>query len=541
MEKIWHKYYDKDVLTTTDYPKKPLKELFNACAKKFPDRAYLIMDKISLSYATCNAMARKFANGLTELGLKKGDRLALVAPNVPQWVIARQACYKLGVIAVPINPFAALPEMEHYFSDSGAFAAVVFSPFASVPVQILNQKNTPLKQIIMIEPSPPSSTAQSQKGIIDFDVLTHSHSDDEPDTVVSWDDCAVLQYTGGTTGISKGCVLTNYNLLAMAIQTENWFRPLFPKDVIRTLAAIPLYHVFGFNMNVNVNMLTGGSIVLVPQPSPDNLIEAINQHEPNLFAAVPTMIVGLNQHPQTPKSKIGSIKGVVSGGAPLAIEALNKFEQLSKSKIIEGYGLSEVSNVVCANPIHTKRKPGSIGIPWQNVDIRIMDLETGTQRMPAGEAGELITKSPTLMKEYWNRPDETGLAIRDGWLYTGDVAYMDGDGYLFIVDRIKDMILSSGFNVYPREIDEVIYTHPKVVHSCTVGVPDDKRGEIAKAFVVTKPGENISEQEIIDYCRQRLTPYKIPKMVEFINELPMTSVGKADRKVLRVRIGFKIT
>jgi long-chain acyl-CoA synthetase len=534
MTKVWHRYYDKGVPKSIEYPKIPLRDLFNQRAEENPDNPYLIMNDTMLPYKICNSMARSFANGLLAIGVTKGDRVAIVAPNVPQWVIARQACYKIGAIAVPINPLSAVREMEHYMKDSGTETAVAMAAFAGKLIQVKKVGSTPLKRIIAFQIQGSPVELENADYLLDFDTMISSHPNTEPDIEVEADDIAVLQYTGGTTGISKGCALSNFNLVAMAISSSHWLNIVVSGNQTKTLAAIPLYHVYGFNFNVNLNMINGGSVVLVPQPSPDNLLKAINQHQPNVFPAVPTMLIGINQHPGTPDSKVNSIKAVISGGAPLASEAMKTFEDLSGTRIMEGYGLSEISAGITFNPI-VSRKVGSIGVPMPDVDIRVVDIDTGTKDMPAGEPGELIAQTPTLMTGYWNNPDETKHAIRDGWLYTGDIGFMDEDGFISIVDRKKDMILAGGFNVYPRDIDEVMYTHPKVLHSCTLGVPDPKRGETVKVFIQTRPGQTLTEQEVIDYCKERLTPYKVPKIVEFIDELPLTSVGKADRNVLRNR------
>ncbi|MCB0787336.1 MAG: AMP-binding protein, partial [Flavobacteriales bacterium] len=313
-----------------------------------------------------------------------------------------------------------------------------------------------------------------------------------------------------------------------------WMAPLIDKEEpLRCLAAIPMYHIYGFNMNVNVNHVSGGTIIMVPQPTADNVLAAINAHEPNIFPAVPTMIIGLNQHPDIGTSKIGSVKGVISGSAPLPVEAMRTFEALSGAVITEGYGMSETSNIVTANPLHTVRKPGGVGIPFPDNDVRIVDLETGEKDMPLGERGELICKGPTVMREYWNNPAETEKTFRDGWLLTGDIAYMDDDGHIFIVDRKKDMILSSGFNVYPREIDELMYTHPKVLQACSFGIPDAKRGESLKLALVLKPGQEMTADEARTFCKENLSGYKVPTEVAFLSELPVTPVGKPDRKKLR--------
>jgi long-chain acyl-CoA synthetase len=344
----------------------------------------------------------------------------------------------------------------------------------------------------------------------------------------------MLQYTGGTTGLSKGCVLTNENLASIAYQESYWMTPVFEKtDHLRCLAAVPIYHIYGFNMNVNVNHVFGGTIIMVPQPSTDNILAAINQHEPNLFPAVPTMIIGLNQHPDITTSKIGSVRAVVSGSAPLPVEAMKTFEELSGAVITEGYGMSETSNIVTANPLHTVRKPGGVGIPFPDNDVRIVDLDDPTKEMPLGEPGELLCKGPSVMREYWNNPEETAKTFIDGWLSTGDIAVLDEDGHIFIVDRKKDMILSSGFNVYPREIDELMYTHPKVLQACSFGIPDEKRGESLKLTLVLKPGQELSVEEVRAFCKENLSGYKVPTEVAFLESLPVTNVGKPDRKTLR--------
>ena len=534
MAKVWHQFYDEGLPKSIEYPKIPLKDLFNQRADENPDNPYLIIEDTILPYKLCNSMARSFANGLLAVGVTKGDRVAIVAPNVPQWVIARQACYKIGAIAVPINPLSAVPELEHYLKDSGAETAVVMAAFAGKLIEIKNVGSTPLRRIVAFQIQGSPVDLENADYLLDFDTMISSHPDTEPEIEVTADDIAVLQYTGGTTGVSKGCALSNSNLLAMALQTSHWMKIVVSGNQTKSLGAIPLYHVYGFNFTVNLNMINGGSVVLVPQPSPDNLLKAINQHQPNILPAVPTMLIGLNQHPDTPRSKIKAVKGVVSGGAPLPEEAQKTFERLSDTRIMQGYGLSESSCGVCFNP-YTTSKAGSIGIPFPDNDVRVVDIDTGTKEMPPGEPGELTYQGPALMTGYWNNPDETKLAVKDGWLYTGDIGYMDEDGFIFIVDRVKDMILAGGFNIYPRDIDEVMYTHPKVLNSCTVGVPDPKRGETVKVFIQTKPGHTLTEQEVIDYCKERLTPYKVPKIVEFIDQLPVTPVGKPDRKVLRNR------
>lgn len=530
----WFKLYDKGVPLSVITPPVSIKQLFNHCAEENPERDYLIINDTRLSYGLVNLAARKTANSLAALGVKKGDRVAIMAPNVPQYVIAFEACAKLGAIVVPINPLAAVTEVHHYIKDSGAETVIVVAAFAKGPIEVLKANDTPLKNVIVAQiPSNPLEI-ESGPGIHDLNEFAAAGDDSEPSVDIKPSDVLMLQYTGGTTGLSKGCVLTNANMVAMAYQESYWMSPLISiGEELRCLAAAPMYHIYGFNMNVNINHVFGGAVIMVPQPNTANILEAINKHEPNLFPAVPTMLIGLNQHPDIGTSKIKSIRGVICGSAPMPVEAMKTFEALSGAIITEGYGLSETSNILTANPTQTVRKPGGVGLPFPGNEIRIVDLETGTKDMPLNESGEIIAKGPTIMREYWNNPAETAKTMTDGWLFTGDIGYMDDDGHIFIVDRKKDMVLSSGFNVYPREIDELMYSHPKVLNACSFGVPDPKRGESLKLALVLKPGEEMTEAEVRDFCKKHLSGYKVPQQVIFVDELPLTPVGKPDRKTLR--------
>jgi long-chain acyl-CoA synthetase len=536
LEKTWFELYDKGVPYSILYPPLALKDLFSHHVKTNPERKYLILNDITITYRECNEKSCRLANWLLKMGVKKGDRVAFMIPNVPQYVIALQACFKIGAIVVPVNPLAPAPEVAHYLEDSGAGIMIVMALLANTAIAVLKEGKTPMKQLITFQVKAMAAEIEKHKDIYDFDEIIATSNDAEPDIKVYTDDIAMLQYTGGTTGVSKACVLHNRNILALAYQENYWLATVMDKnEEFRSLAAIPLYHIYGFNTNVNINLVAGGSIVLVPQPTTDNILAAVNMHEPNFFAAVPTMIIGLNQHPDISKSKIRSIKGMISGSAPLALEALKTFEELSGAIITEGYGMSESSNVLTVNPLKTVRKPGGVGLPMPDNDLKIVDIDTGTQEMPTGEPGEIIARGPSIMSEYWNKPEETAQAIRDGWFYTGDIGYIDQDGHVFIVDRKKDMIISSGFNVYPRDIDELMYTHPKVLRACAFGVPDEKRGEAVKLTLVLKPGETMTVEEVLTFCKENLTAYKVPREVEFLEDLPLTPVGKADRKELRRR------
>lgn len=535
MERPWYKFYDQGVPPSIDYPGKAMRDYFNEWTEKNPDKLYIIYENQEYSYQKANSMARKLADAINSLDYCKGDRIALMTTNIPQYVLAEQACFKLGAAIVPTNPMYTIPELTHQFKDSGTTVVLVEARFAEKVIKIYQEGHTKIRYIVIIQEGEKVELEKADY-ILDYDELLAKGTDKEVDIAVYSDDLAMLQYTGGTTGLSKGCMLSNANLEAMAWQDMVWFTPPFDssEDMVG-MAAMPLYHIYGFNTSINLQMVAGGSLIIVNGPSPDNLLKNVNEHEPNFFACVPAMIYGLNQHPDIGKSKIKTIKALICGSSPLAVEGLNCFEEISGAVITEGYGLSETSNVLTCTPMYTKRIIGSVGLPWPDVDIRIVDLEEGTQDMPTGEAGELIAKGPQIMSGYWQNPEETANVMRDGWLYTGDIATMDEDGYITIVDRKKDMILCSGFNVFCRELDEVMYTHPKVLDACAIGIPDPKRGETPKIFIILKPGETMTEEEVKEHCRISLARYKVPTHVEFIDELPRTSVGKPMRNALRQR------
>lgn len=534
----WESLYDEGIPKHFDYPDLPLKYWFNKWAEEHPQKPYLLMGDFSMDYGTANGISRRLANALHDLGVRKGDRVAIMAPNVPQYILSLNALFKIGAIEVPSNPLYTIPELLSQFNDSGTETVIVMAAFADKAIKIMQDSSSPVKRVIAFQvPSGPVAV-ETGENIYDFNQLLMAANDTEPDTVVLSTDIARLQYTGGTTGVPKGCVLTNAMIFSQSIRTATWTTGAFklvPFDEVKTLCAIPLNHIYGLNANYSICLYTGGTIVLVALPTPDNLLEAIKRHKPTLFASVPAMIIGLNNHPDIAKTDVTSVKGIFCGSAPLAVEVMKEFERLTGGRIFEGYGLSETVNILTVNPVFTLRKYGSCGIVWPDTDLVVVDTETGTKVIPRGELGELIARGPQVISEYWNNRAETDNAVRDGWFYTGDIVKIDEDGFVFIVDRKKDMILCSGFNVYPRDIDEVMYAHSKVLEACTVGVPDPKRGETVMVYVVTKPGESLTAEDVIAHCRSQLAPYKVPTMVEFIDAIPRTSVGKPDRKALQAR------
>jgi len=531
----WEALYDNGVPCKPEYPDVPMKDRFLRCVNKFPDKTCLIWRDTKLNYRETNRIACQLANALLDLGVKKGDRIAMMLPNVPAYVMGIHAFFKIGAIEVPCNHMYTVTELSNQFNDSGAETVISIATHADKAIKALQDPDSTVKRVIVVQTPGYEKEVETGEGIFDYDQIVRSAPDTEPDIAVFPSDLARLQYTGGTTGVPKGCVLTNAMIMTQQVRTSEWFRPGVPPENFITLCAIPLNHIYGYNGNVNICMYEGGTVVLVDAPAPDALLNAITEHQPNIFAAVPAMIIGLINHPDISNRDISSLTGIFSGSAPLAVSTLQKFEELTGGKIVEGYGMSETINVLTLNPMFRLRKFGSCGMVWPDTDLVVVDVETGTKVMPRGELGELIARGPQNITEYWQKPEETANTVRDGWLHTGDIVYIDEDGFIFIMDRKKDMIIVNGFNVYPRDIDEVMFAHPKVLEACTVGIPDVKQGESVKVFVVLKPDESMTQEEVISHCREKLTSYKVPRFVEFIDAVPRTSVGKPDRKVLQAR------
>jgi long-chain acyl-CoA synthetase len=345
-------------------------------------------------------------------------------------------------------------------------------------------------------------------------------------------DLAVLQYTGGTTGTPKAAMLTHANLHSNAQQLKAWLHTL-RRGSGAVLCALPYFHSFGILACLNSGIMQGWNQVLIPKPDLETILKAVVKYKINIFPGVPTLYTGIVNYPDIAKYNLRSIQASFSAGAPLPVDIISKFEELSGSHICEAYGLTEASPCVTVNPFKGLTKPGSVGIPLPDTEIKLVNPEDGVTEVPQGAEGEILVKGPQVMKGYYNKPDETEIALKDDWLHTGDVGRQDEDGYLYIVDRIKDMIIASGYNIYPNEIDQVLFGHPKILEACAVGVPHAYRGETVKAFIVIKPGEVLTEEEVIEYCNQNLAKYKIPKLVEFIDELPKSAVGKILRKELR--------
>ncbi|WP_018132675.1 long-chain-fatty-acid--CoA ligase [Effusibacillus pohliae] len=504
-----------------------LPDMLEQTCKRFPERSAVYFYGREIDYRTLFGYAQRFAAALSETGIEKGDRVAIMLPNCPQYVIAYYGILMAGGIVVQVNPMSVEREIEHYLTDSGAKAMVVYAPLLPRLAAVPGAAH--LRKKIIVELPPAEKTYDD--GSVGFESFVASAAGPAPQPELSADEVAVLQYTGGTTGRSKGAMLTHRNLVVNAYQSHILMGGN-EQEQERILTVIPLFHVYGMTVAMNGGIVGGGQLVMLPRFDLEEVLQTIQATKPTLFPGVPTMYVAINSHPQAEEYGISSIRLCVSGSAPMPVEVMHEFERKTNGTIIEGYGLSEASPVTHFNPIE-KRKPGSIGTPIAFTEAKIVDLADGTTELPPNQPGELVIRGPQVMKGYWNMPDETAATIRDGWLYTGDIAKMDEDGYFYIIDRKKDMIIASGYNIYPRDVEEVLYQHPAVQEAVVVGVPDQYRGETVKAVVVVKQGRSLTEEELIAFCREKLAAYKVPRIVEFRTELPKTAVGKILRRALR--------
>ena len=501
-----------------------------------------------LTYAQLLAEVNRFAAALHSLGVRKGERIAIMAPNLPQFVISFYGAARLGAIVVNTNPTYTSREMEHQFADAGAETVVLLSPYYRKLKEI--QAHTAIKRAIVTDVTEYATglttalagrklrheglmvDVPEEEGVYHFRKLLDAHPEAPPAVAVDPDEIALFQYTGGTTGIPKAAMLSHYNLVTNTVQVDRWLTSLEEGNE-RIMGAIPFFHVYGMTVAMSLAIYCGGKLLIVPNPRPiDGVMKAIHKERATVFPGVPAMYIGIINHPDVSQYDLRSVKACISGSAPLPMEVQDKFGEITGGRLVEGYGLTEAAPVTHCNPILGTRKAGSIGVPFPDVAAKIMDYDKLVEK-PQGEEGELWVAGPQVMKGYWNKPDETAKTItEDGWLRTGDIARMDQDGYFYIVDRLKDLIIASGYKVIPREVEEVLFQNPKVQEAVVAGVPDAYRGETVKAFVVLKAGETATADELARWCAERLAPYKVPKQIEFRSELPKTMVGKVLRRVL---------
>jgi len=545
----WTRHYDPGVPATLRYPDVPLQALLDDAAESYPNATATIFFNAKRTYRSISEDAWRFANGLRRVGVKKGDRVALVLPNTPQFVVAFYGALRAGAVLVCCNPRYTAAELQHQLADAGATVVVVLSRL--YPLVKAARPGTAVERVIVTnikEEMPPVlrllfTVAKEKKdghrqpfagdaGALAFREVLAARP--EPfDAGVRADDLALLQYTGGTTGVSKGAMLSHRALVANTLQCRAWFTNMRDGEGA-AMAVMPFFHVYGLTVVMSLSVQGAEAMILEPQLELEHLLKDIQRHRPRMFSGAPIIYNAINNSPLTKKYDLRSIEACVSGSAPLLTETHRRFVELTGAKLVEGYGLTEAAPVTHCNPLfgEGKQKVGSIGVPFPDVEAKIVDLDAGEREMAIGEPGELILRGPQLMDGYYHQPEETAQALRGGWLYTGDIATVDADGYFVIVDRKKEMIIVSGFKVYPRDVEEVLVAHPAVTDAAVIGIPHPTKGEEVKAYVVLRPGGEATADEIIAHCRKTLADFKVPRQVEFRASLPHTVVGKTLRKEL---------
>jgi long-chain acyl-CoA synthetase len=543
VETPWLKNYEDGVPFSLVYPRVPLTHFLKQAAESFPQNLSMVFAQKKFSYRELQEKVNALANALVALGVKKGDRVALLLPNSPPYVIGYYAILQVGAIVVNLNPLAVERELLYFLNHAEARTVVVAEPLFSRIAGIAPQSSLENILVSCLRDWGASPKLSGEKKIsIPFDpaqgiyslefLISENAGREAPRVNLHPEDEALLQYTGAITEGIKGVVLTHGNLVANTLQISSWVvRARKGKEVF--LSVLPFFHVYGMAVAMNMPIYLGSAMIILPRFEVRGALKAIKRFRPTFFPGVPPMFAALSQEKDAEQYNLSCLRVCYSGGAPLSMEILEDFEKITGARITEGYGLAEASPATHCNPIFGKRKLGSVGLPYPDTLGRIVDFETGEQVLGPGEVGELCIKGPQVMKGYWKMPEETARTVRDGWLYTGDIARMDEEGYCNILDIKKDMIIAGGFNIYPKDIDQILTEHPQVAEAVAVGFPDRYRGETVKAFVVLKPGQSATEEEILEFCRKNLAKYKVPTRVEFRQVLPKSPSGKILRRMLR--------
>ncbi|HJU03942.1 MAG TPA: long-chain fatty acid--CoA ligase [Nitrospiraceae bacterium] len=548
MDPIWKAQYDSSVPAHLDYPRGGLSDLLISAGETHPDRPALIYYGRRLTYRQVTDLVSRFAGALGEWQIGRRSVVGIMLPNLPQTVIAFYGSLHAGAAVTPINPLYVEGEIERQITDAGCDTLVALDQFLPRIEPLLGR--TSLKRVIVTGPEDylpwlkrvlypwmkrGSASAPRRSG----SAAVHSwrriiKAAPAPRAAVAQEDIALLQYTGGTTGIPKGVVLTHRNLVCNTWQCRHWMPSLRGGQEI-ILGVLPFFHVYGMSACQNLAISVGAALVLLPRFQVSEVLSAITRERVTVFPGIPAMYSAINNYQRLDRYDLRSIRLCISGAGPLHDSVQERFEALTGARLVEGYGLTEAGPVTHINPVEadpSRRRRRSIGLPLPDTEAKIMDVETGEQELRAGEIGELTIRGPQVMQGYWKRDDETRHVLKAGWLYTGDLARMDGDGFFYIEDRKKDMIKSGGENVYPREVEEILYRHPKVKEAVVVGLPLGIRGELIKAYVILKEGETATAAELLEHCRKDLAKFKVPKKIEFRNELPKSLVGKVLRRML---------
>lgn len=538
-QKPWLNIYDSRIEEHVSIEHHSLYNFLEDAANRYQNKpAFTFFGRV-LSFNETKAITDRLASALHKEGFKKGDRLSIMLPNAPHYIFALFGVFRLGGIAVQVNPMYVEREIEHVLNDSGSEYIVVLD--ALYPKVKKAQPKTSLKKVIVV--SFGGQKMDLAEGDCYFEEFLNTELDIPTVEINRDEDVALLQYTGGTTGLSKGVMLTHTNLLANFNQVCDFAYKTCedkPED-FKMITVLPMFHVYGLSSTALCGIREGANQILLPRFDPKEIMEIVKREKPFQMSGVPTMFFALNSSPGLEECGFDDLYYISCGGAPLPVEAAKLFEKRTGAMLLDGYGLSEAAPTVIFNPPFVPRKYGSIGIPVQSTTVRIVqETDDGYVDAPVGEEGELIVQGPQVMKGYWNLPEETAATLKDGWLFTGDIGKMDAEGYFYILDRKKDMIIASGYNVYPREIEEVLYQLEAIEEVLVVGVPDPYRGETVKAYVKLKPGYTISEEEIKQYGKENLAPYKAPKDVEIREDLPKSTVGKLLRRVLKDQEKMKV-
>jgi len=547
-EKPWHKSYAPGVKPTLDYERVTLSEALTRSARDFPDRTALNYMGRRIFYRELENLVNRFARALNDLGVRPGDTVAVCLPNIPQVVITNLAAFRIGAVAAQNNPLYTERELAYQLNNSDARVVVTLSLL--VPRMQKIRPQTQIEKIVACHlhsylPFPkrqifPFVKKEMFRRIVPteevrvFRDLVAQAPGGPVEERSRWEDLAALIYTGGTTGVSKGVMLSHANLSCNVQQFVAWF-PGLERGRERLVGTFPIFHSAGFTAIQNFILWQAWENILIPRPEPKGIIDILKKEKPGWLPGVPTIFVGLLAEPEFRKMDLSFIRGFFSGAAPLAAETIRDLKELTGGTLCEVYGMTETTPVATVTPWGGVIKPGTVGVPVSDTDVRIVDLETGEKEMPVGEPGEIVIGGPQVMMGYYKKPEDTRAVLRDGRFYTGDIGVFDEDGYLRVVDRKKDMVIAGGFNIYPVEIDNILMGHPDILQACAVGIPHPYRGETIKAFVVVKQGATLTEAQVLSFCREKLAPYKVPKSVEFMDALPTSAVGKVLRRELRQR------
>lgn len=537
-QRPWHKHYPAEVPAEPDFEKITMPGALTRTAGRFPDTTALNLMGETISYQELDCLVNRFARALADLGVSRGDRVAMLLPNIPQVVIANYAVFRSGAVASMNNPMYTERELTHQVNTSEAKILVTLDMLYPMAKKLV--ETTTVEKIIVCSLAdylPESMAGKKQEidpaeHIFDFMDLLERYPDDPLENLAQWEEVGVHLFTGGTTGVSKGVMLTHANMSLNTQQLRLWF-PTAEDGQESTVAIFPFFHSAGFTGVQNMAIYAGWTDILVPRPEPDVVIQVLKNFKPTFFPGVPTIYFGILGEEEFSSLDLSLIKAFLAGAAPLPSSVINQLKKLSNAPVINVYGLTEICPMGTATPFFGPEKAGTVGVPLPATDLKIVDAETGTKELAAGEAGEICFKGPQVMKGYYKNPEETEKVLKDSWVYTGDIGYLDEDGFLTLVDRKKDMIIAGGYNIYPNEIDEILYEHPQVAEACTIGVPDEYRGETVKAFIVPREKDALAAEEITEHCRKKLAPYKVPKKIEFVESLPKSTVGKILRRKLR--------